>query len=76
MIQKNYLKFGDLLGIWELAIDAKFQHNMSNIVPDTQKTQGHGGEYQYIVSQKQSNCFTLNSYITVLKFSKLELVKK
>ena len=30
-------KFGELLPLWKLAANAKFQHNFSTIMPDRQK---------------------------------------
>ena len=42
----SVLKFGDLLGEWNLATNAIFQHNISKIMPawpkKNKKKQGHG----------------------------------
>ena len=39
---KPVLKFGDLLGGWKFATNAKFKQNISKIHKLGQKTQGHG----------------------------------
>ena len=38
--ETGILKFGDLLGVWKLVIKAKFQHNISKMIPARQKTSG------------------------------------
>ena len=43
IIQVTVLKFGDLLAGWKLVTNAKFQHNISEIMPARPKNiQRHG----------------------------------
>ena len=41
----TFVKFSDLLGGWNLAADAKFHLNISNIIPDRPKNRNMGCEY-------------------------------
>ena len=41
IFQATVLKLGDLLTGWQLKTSAKFQQNISKIMPVDQKTQGH-----------------------------------
>ena len=47
IFRATYLKFDDLLGVIKLAINAKFQHNISKVTSARPKTQGMGHEYHY-----------------------------
>ena len=52
--QVRILKFGDLLGKWKFATNAKFHHNVSKIMPARPK-KNMGCEYQYMKGAVTTN---------------------
>ena len=52
------LKFGDLFGVWTLAIYAKFQHNIFKMLPRLRKHMDMGCECLYI--------FIMPEYIRII----------
>ena len=50
VFQATVLKFCDLLAVWKLATDAKFQHNISEIMPARPKKHKDMGNMTIIIS--------------------------